>query len=73
MCLAVPSKIISISGQEAEVEAGGVIKRASLVFLQNAKIGEYVLLHAGFAIQKVDPQAAKESLDAWKELDGADN
>jgi len=68
MCLAIPSKIISMNGQEGEVEVGGIIKKASLVFLPEAKIGEYVLLHAGFAIQTIDEKEALETLKIWKEM-----
>lgn len=70
MCLAIPSKIIKINEArvEAEVEVGGVVKRANLTFLDNPKIGEYVLLHAGFAIQKIDKEKALETLKLWKEI-----
>lgn len=68
MCLAIPSKIISMNGREGEVEVGGIIKKASLVFLPEAKIGEYVLLHAGFAIQTIDEKEALETLKIWKEM-----
>jgi hydrogenase expression/formation protein HypC len=67
MCLAIPSKIVKIDGAEAEVEVGGVVKRANLAFLDASKVGDYVLLHAGFAIQKVDEKEALESLKLGNE------
>jgi hydrogenase expression/formation protein HypC len=57
-----------MNGREGEVEVGGIIKKASLVFLPEAKIGEYVLLHAGFAIQTIDEKEALETLKIWKEM-----
>lgn len=68
MCLAVPSKIISVNGPEAEVEFGGVRKKANLSFMPGVKVGDYVLLHAGFAIEKVDPQKAREIISIWEDL-----
>jgi hydrogenase expression/formation protein HypC len=68
MCLAIPSKILKIEGAEAEVEAGGIIKRANLTFLNNPKVGDYVLIHAGFAIQVIDPEEARKTLDMWKDI-----
>ncbi len=68
MCLAIPSKIIKIDGVGAEVEVGGIIKRANLMFLEGPKVGDYVLIHAGFAIQKIDEKEAREALEIWKEM-----
>ncbi|MCL6106975.1 MAG: HypC/HybG/HupF family hydrogenase formation chaperone, partial [Actinobacteria bacterium] len=62
MCLAVPAKIIEIDGQQAIVEIGGLRKQASIVLLPEAVTGDYVLLHAGFAISMVDEKEALETL-----------
>jgi hydrogenase expression/formation protein HypC len=68
MCLGVPARIESISGNEAKVVVGGIELRASLDLLYDAKIGDYVLVHAGFAIQKVDEEEARKTLELLKEL-----
>ena len=59
MCLAFPAKIISIKDSLATVEKSGVKRDASLMLLPNAKIGDYVLIHAGFAMQVVDEEEVK--------------
>ena len=63
MCLGIPVKIISIEGDMATVAVEGVEYRASLQLLPGSVIGDYVMLHAGFAIEKVDPQEAAETLE----------
>ena len=68
MCLGVPARIESIIDNEAKVVMGGIELRASLDLLDNAKVGEYVLVHAGFAIQKVDEEEAVKTLELLKEL-----
>ena len=67
MCLAVPGKIIQIDGKKAVVDYGGV-RREVDISLVDTKPGDYVIVHAGFAIQIMDPQAAQESLELWKEM-----
>jgi hydrogenase expression/formation protein HypC len=67
MCLAVPGKIVSINGTTAVVDFGGV-QRETNVSLVDAKPGEYVIVHAGFAIQIVDEEEAKETIKLWEEL-----
>ena len=67
MCLAMPAKILSIVGDEAEVDFGGAIRQTN-VSMVDAKVGEYVIIHAGFAIQKVDEEEAKETLQLWNEF-----
>lgn len=62
MCLAVPSKIIEINGNTARVEVDGVVRDASIMLLDNARIGEYVIVHAGFAISKVDEAVALQTI-----------
>jgi len=71
MCLAVPAKIKNIDKKQALVDFGGVQKRISLGILDGVKIGDYVLIHAGFAIGKVDKTDAMDTLKALKELEEA--
>lgn len=68
MCLAVPVKIVSINGDEAETEIGGVRRRISIVFTPEAKVGDYVLLHTGYAIGVVDEAEAQETLKLLEEM-----
>lgn len=69
MCLAVPSRIVEIDNLLATVDVYGARKEISLLLLpEEAKIGDYVLVHAGFAIQKVDEEAAKDTLNLLKEI-----
>lgn len=68
MCLGIPAKIIKIENNIAEVKVGKVTRKASLALLKGAKTGEYVLLHAGFAIQKINEKEAKETLKLLHEL-----
>lgn len=68
MCLAIPAKIKKIEKKEALVDFGGVQKRISLGILSGAKVGDYVLIHTGFAIGKVSKGDAEDTLNALKEL-----
>lgn len=64
MCLAVPSKIVSIDDlRMAQVDVMGVQRQCSLRLVPDAQVGDYVLVHAGFAIQRVEAQEAAETLD----------
>ena len=63
MCLAVPSKIVEIDGNSAVVDVDGVRRACNVAFLENPRIGDYVLLHAGFAIQKWTTRDYKEYVD----------
>ena len=62
MCLAIPSKITKIENNIATIDVDGVQREASLLLLEGARVGEYVIVHAGFAIQKIDEAAAQETL-----------
>ncbi|MBN2453013.1 MAG: HypC/HybG/HupF family hydrogenase formation chaperone [Candidatus Omnitrophica bacterium] len=62
MCLAIPMKVIKIDGDECLVESGGLERRANLALLEGVKRGDYILLHAGFAIEKLDPAEARKTL-----------
>ena len=67
MCLAIPSKIMKIENDMATIDVDGVQRQASLLLLEDAAPGDYVIVHAGFAIQKVDEAAAQETLRLLKE------
>ncbi|HAV43061.1 TPA: HypC/HybG/HupF family hydrogenase formation chaperone [bacterium] len=69
MCLAVPARVVKIDGSIADLEIGGVIKRASLDLVEEVKVGDYVILHAGFAIQKLDEREAKETLRLLSQME----
>lgn len=68
MCLAVPSKIIEINDNIAKVDVDGVIRETSLMLMEDAKVGEYVIVHAGFAINKVDEEAALQTIQDLKNV-----
>lgn len=68
MCLAVPAKIIEIDNQMATVEIGGSRREASLILLPDATLGDYVLLHAGFAISRLDEEEALETLRLFEAM-----
>jgi len=68
MCLAVPVKVVSIDGKEAEVEIGGVKRRVSIVLTPEAKVGDYVLLHTGYAINVINEAEAQETLKILEEM-----
>ena len=68
MCLAIPAKVIKIEGPKGEVEIGGVIREAGFQLLEKVKLGDYVLLHAGFAIQKLDEEEARQTLSLLEEI-----
>ena len=72
MCLAVPGKIISVVGEDlarqARVDFGGVLKEVNLAYVPDAKVGEYVLVHVGFAISVVDEEEAGKVFGYLKEM-----
>jgi hydrogenase expression/formation protein HypC len=68
VCLAIPAKIESIEGQQAEVDVGGVRRTIGLWLTPEAQIGDYVYLHAGYAISIIDEAEALESLRLLREL-----
>jgi hydrogenase expression/formation protein HypC len=67
MCLAIPSKITRIENEMAVIDVDGVQRQASLLLLPGVQVGDYVIVHAGFAIQKIDEAAARETLRLLKE------
>jgi hydrogenase expression/formation protein HypC len=68
MCLAIPAEIIKIEGNMAKVDFGQGVVRDVNVMLVNAQVGKYVLVHAGYAIQVIEPKEAKETLRLWDEI-----
>ena len=71
MCLAIPAKVIAIKDSNAKVDFGKGVIRDVNIMLVDAKIGEYVLVHAGYAIRVIDRKSAEETLQLWKTiLDG---
>lgn len=63
MCLAIPAKILEINGDVAKVDYGGITKEVNVSLLDNPAIDEYVLIHAGFAIEHLDKKAAEDALE----------
>jgi hydrogenase expression/formation protein HypC len=69
MCLAYPGKVVQLNGDFAKVDFGeGTIKEGVNISLVQAEIGDYVLVHAGYAIQIVDEAEARQTLEYWKEI-----
>jgi hydrogenase expression/formation protein HypC len=69
MCLGVPAKVIRVEGNEALVAVGTVEYTASLLLLENVIPGDYIILHAGFAIEKVDPAEAQETIRLFLDIE----
>lgn len=68
MCLAIPMKIKILRGSWAQVEAQGLLQEVNIQLVPQADIGDYVLVHAGFAIQRIDRELAGESLELWEQI-----
>ena len=68
MCLGIPMKIKSIKGGFAQVELGGLKRAINIQLLSSVKVGDYVIVHAGFAIQIIDPKRAKDTLRLLDEI-----
>ena len=68
MCLSIPGKIIEINGDTAEVSVGGTIVKVGVQMIDNVKEGDFVLVHAGFALQKIDEKEALETLKLFREM-----
>ena len=69
MCLAIPTLIKSIDGENAVVEIGGIERTISLVFTPDAKVGDYAIVHTGFALSILDEQEAQETLSMFAEME----
>lgn len=68
MCLAVPARVMVINGEEAILDYGGVKRNANIGMLSDVKVGDYVLVHVGYAISKMDEEEALETLKLWDEM-----
>ena len=68
MCLGVPARVICIDGSVATVNIGSVEYKSSLLLLNDVEVGDYILLHAGFAIEKIDPEEAEETIRLFNEI-----
>jgi hydrogenase expression/formation protein HypC len=68
MCLAIPVQVKSIHGRQAEVEVGGVSRKVSIWLTPDVKVGDWVLLHTGYAISIIDEAEAKETLRLLEEM-----
>jgi len=68
MCLAVPMKVIEIEGPMAQVEESGVRRSARVDLVEGIKVGDYVIVHAGIAIDRLEPEEAAETLKLFAEL-----
>jgi len=67
MCLAIPAKIVSIEDNMGTVDMAGIQKKVSLILLEEPQVGDYVIVHAGFGIHKIDEEVAMESLKILRE------
>jgi hydrogenase expression/formation protein HypC len=72
MCLAIPAKILSISGDSAVIELGGTQREASLMLLEGAAVGDWVIVHAGFAIEKLSEEDAEQTFALLRDIMAAD-
>ncbi|MCU0457749.1 MAG: HypC/HybG/HupF family hydrogenase formation chaperone [Bacteroidales bacterium] len=70
MCLSLPARVLTVDGNMAEVSVGGAVFRAGLQMVEGVRPGDYVLLHAGFAIEKLKEDEALETLRLLDEIDG---
>ncbi len=68
MCLAVPGKVISISGDYAQVDFDGVQKKVCVSLLPDLKTNEYVIVHTGYAIEKLDQKEAEKTLELFRQM-----
>ena len=68
MCLAIPLKVVAVDGKKLRVESAGLIREVRADFLPEVKEGDFVIVHAGFAIEKLDSEQARLDLEAWEEV-----
>jgi hydrogenase expression/formation protein HypC len=77
MCLALPVKVVELGSGPGEdwaiVDLGGVRKEISLALLDDVKVGDYVILHVGFALSKLDPEEAQKTLALFAEMAAAES
>jgi len=68
MCLAIPLKLVSVDGTDAVGEVGGIQREVSIMMTPDVKVGDYVIVHAGFAIQELDQKEAEENLELLRQI-----
>ncbi|MFW9899055.1 MAG: HypC/HybG/HupF family hydrogenase formation chaperone [Candidatus Thorarchaeota archaeon] len=68
MCLAIPGKILEISGNSALVDFDGIKQNVIIALIQNPEIGRYVIVHAGYAIEQINEKEAMEVIEQWREI-----
>jgi hydrogenase expression/formation protein HypC len=68
MCLAIPLKLVSVNGNDAVGEVGGIQREVSIMMTPDVKVGDYVIVHAGFAIQVLDQKEAEENLELLRQI-----
>lgn len=68
MCLAIPALVTQLQAEEAIIDAGGVAKRVSLALVPETAVGDYVIVHAGYAISRLDPEEAERTLALFAEM-----
>ena len=68
MCVAIPMRVVEINGNEAVCEYEGIKRTARIDLLPEVKVGDYVLIHVGFVIQKIDVDSAEETLKLYKQM-----
>jgi hydrogenase expression/formation protein HypC len=71
MCLSIPAKVISVNGMQAKVSVGGAVVNTSLHLVDDIQIGDYVLIHSGFALQKISETEALETISLLNDLEKA--
>ena len=70
MCLAIPARIVELlDGDQCRVELGGVRKEISLALVDDAAVGDYVIVHVGFALSRLDPEEAEQTLALFAQTD----
>lgn len=67
MCVAVPARVLKIEDSWAQVDLGGTIFKINVMLTPGLRVGDYVLAHAGFSIERLDPREARETLKIWEE------
>lgn len=67
MCLAVPGKIVNIEGETADIDFGGIIRQASVAMI-DAEVGQWAVIHAGYAIEVMDEEEAQRTIQLWNEV-----
>jgi hydrogenase expression/formation protein HypC len=70
MCLAIPAEIVELTGNLAKIELMGNVREADVSLIEEPTIGDWVLLHAGFAIEKLSAEDAKETLELFSKMEG---